>query len=98
MTQYWPLEIRLSTDKKQLQIQFDNQVTRLLSSEKLRVESPSAEVQGHSPAQKKIVTGKANVRILAIEPIGNYAVRLAFDDGHDTGIYTWDYLYQLAAG
>jgi len=95
MTEVWPLEIRLAADRKKLIIIFDNQMTRELSAERLRVESPSAEVQGHGPGQKKIVTGKHNVAIRTIESVGNYAVRLVFDDGHDTGIYTWDYLYNL---
>lgn len=93
----WPQEIHLSVDQKTLSILFDNQEKKILSAEKLRVESPSAEVQGHSPQQKKIITGKENVRISAIDPVGNYAVRLIFDDGHDTGIYTWDYLYKIGS-
>jgi DUF971 family protein len=71
-------------------------VTVRLSAERLRVESPSAEVQGHSPAEKRVVTGKENVRIADIEPIGNYAIRIVFDDGHNTGLYAWDYLRKLA--
>jgi len=66
-----------------------------LPAEYLRVESPSAEVQGHSAAQKQIVPGKRQVKIVAIEPVGNYAARLIFDDGHDTGLYSWDYLREL---
>lgn len=92
----WPVEIRLSAARQNLVIIFDDNITRDLSAELLRVESPSAEVQGHSPQQKIRVTRKENIRITAIEPVGNYAVRLVFDDGHDTGIYTWDYLYTLA--
>lgn len=68
-----------------------------LPAEYLRVESPSAEVQGHGPGQKTIVGGKRHVGITRIEPVGSYAVRLVFDDGHDSGLYTWDYLYQLGA-
>ncbi|MDR3526228.1 MAG: DUF971 domain-containing protein [Rhizomicrobium sp.] len=74
---------------------FDGGAQFALPAEYLRVESPSAEVQGHSPAQKITVTGKEAVAIQAIEPVGNYAVRLIFDDGHATGLYTWDYLHQL---
>ena len=91
----WPLEIRLSKDKNLLTLQFDNEETRQHSAETLRVNSPSAEVQGHKKSQKVIVTGKQNIRITGVEPVGNYAVRLVFDDGHQTGIYTWDYLYSL---
>lgn len=91
----WPVEIRLTADRRNLVVVFDNGETVNLSAEKLRVESPSAEVQGHHPAQKKIITGKENVRITHIDSIGNYAVRLVFDDGHETGIYGWAYLYGL---
>ena len=91
----WPTELRLSQDKRTLTIAFDGGLRFALPAEYLRVESPSAEVQGHSPAEKIAVTGKQNVTITAIEPVGNYAVRLIFDDGHATGLYTWDYLHQL---
>jgi len=91
----WPTELRLSKDKRSLSVSFDGGAQFCLPAEYLRVESPSAEVQGHSPAQKITVTGKEHVRITAIEPVGNYAVRLIFDDGHATGLYTWDYLYLL---
>ena len=91
----WPLEIRLLADRRELVITFDNNVTRNLPAKHLRIESPSAEVQGHAPGQKKIITGKENVKITAIEPVGNYAIRLVFDDGHDTGLYTWNFLYNL---
>ena len=91
----WPLEIRLSKDKNLLTLQFDNDEMRQHSAEVLRVNSPSAEVQGHKKSQKITVTGKQHVKITGIEPVGNYAVRLIFDDGHQTGIYTWDYLYAL---
>lgn len=93
MSRPWPVEIRLPADRRHLIVSFDNDVTRMLAAERLRVESPSAEVQGHAPQHKKHVTGKENVQITGIEPVGNYAVRLTFDDGHDTGIYTWDFLY-----
>jgi len=91
----WPTELRLAKDKRSLTVAFDSGESFTLPAEYLRVESPSAEVQGHSPAEKIIVTGKQNVSIAAIEPVGNYAVRLVFDDGHNTGLYTWDYLHQL---
>jgi DUF971 family protein len=91
----WPSELRLSQDKRTLTVAFDDGERFALPAEYLRVESPSAEVQGHSPEQKITVTGKQAVTITAIEPVGNYAVRLIFDDGHSTGLYTWDYLYEL---
>jgi DUF971 family protein len=91
----WPTEIRLSKDRRTLQIAFDDGTSHALSAELLRVESPSAEVQGHGPSQKKTVPGKAEVEILKVEPIGHYAVKLTFDDMHDTGIYGWDYLREL---
>jgi DUF971 family protein len=91
----WPSELRLSQDKRTLTVAFDGGARFALPAEYLRVESPSAEVQGHSPEQKITVTGKQAVTITAIEPVGNYAVRLIFDDGHSTGLYTWDYLYEL---
>jgi len=91
----WPTELRLSKDKKVLNVAFDNGENFALEAEYLRVTSPSAEVQGHSPDERKTVPGKRNVAILEVNPIGNYAVRLVFDDMHSTGIYSWDYLAQL---
>jgi DUF971 family protein len=91
----WPTEIRLSPERRTLTIAFDDDSRFALPAEYLRVESPSAEVQGHAPSEKKTVPGKRNVQILAIEPVGNYAVKLVFDDMHQTGIYTWVYLRQL---
>jgi DUF971 family protein len=91
----WPLEIRLKSAEKLLEIDFDSGETFRLPAEYLRVESPSAEVQGHSPSQKQIVPGRRHVGILGIEPVGNYAIRIKFDDLHDTGIYSWTYLYAL---
>ena len=85
--------IRLSPQKNQLTVQFEDGFEALLSAELLRVESPSAEVQGHGADQKKIIYGKQDVTITAIEPVGHYAVRLIFDDGHDTGIYSWSLFY-----
>lgn len=94
-TKPWPTELRLSKDKKTLTIGFNTGESHALSAEYLRVASPSAEVQGHSPDQKQTVPGKRNVEIMKIEPIGNYAVKLFFDDMHDTGIFSWDYLLKL---
>ena len=91
----WPTELRLDPAKKTLTVAFDSGERYALSAEYLRVESPSAEVQGHGPSQKQIVTGKENATIAALEPVGNYAVRIRFDDGHDTGLFTWDYLHEL---
>jgi DUF971 family protein len=94
-TRHWPTEIRLRQAEKILEIDFDNGVTFRLPAELLRVESPSAEVQGHGPKQKQLVAGRAQVGITSLEPVGNYAVRILFDDLHDTGIYSWSYLYEL---
>ena len=91
----WPTELRLSKDRRNLLVAFDDGASFALPAELLRVESPSAEVQGHHPSQKTIVAGKAAVEILRVEPVGNYAVRLGFDDMHETGIYAWDYLREL---
>ncbi len=88
----WPTELRISQDKTTLAITFDDGAAFELSAELLRVESPSAEVQGHGPGQKQLVAGKRAVRIAEAQPNGNYAVRLTFDDGHATGIYSWRYL------
>ena len=93
----WPTELRLSKDKAVFTVAFDTGETFALAAEYLRVESPSAEVQGHGGDQKKIVDGKRAVKIEDVEPVGNYAVRLRFDDGHDTGLYSWDYLHELGA-
>lgn len=94
-TPHWPTEIRLKTAEKRLEIDFDNGRTFSLPAELLRVESPSAEVQGHSAAQKQVVPGKKHVAIIAVEPVGHYAVKLRFDDGHATGIFSWRYLYEM---
>ena len=91
----WPTELRLKRAERRLDITFDDGTAFALPAEYLRVESPSAEVQGHGPGQRQLVTGKAQVGITRIEPVGNYAVRLIFDDRHDTGIYSWTYLHQL---
>ncbi len=95
MSERWPTEIRLSGDKRVLTVAFDGGGRFELPAEYLRVSSPSAEVQGHSPAERKVLGGKREVAILSVEPIGNYAVKLFFDDMHDTGIYGWDYLFDL---
>ena len=94
-TAHWPTEIKLISEEKTLVVSFDDGQTFRLPAELLRVESPSAEVQGHSPGQKKLVTSRRHVNIMKIEQVGNYAVRIDFDDLHDTGIYTWEYLYGL---
>ncbi len=91
----WPVELRLKQAEKRLEISFDDGSRFSLPAEYLRVESPSAEVQGHGAGQKTLVPGRAHVGIMQIEPVGNYAVRIVFDDLHDTGIYSWSYLYQL---
>jgi len=94
-TRHWPTELRLKQAEKRLEIDFDDGSRFVLPAEYLRVESPSAEVQGHGPDQKTIVAGRRHVGILALEPVGNYAVRIRFDDLHDTGLYSWQYLYEL---
>jgi DUF971 family protein len=91
----WPTEVRLHKDRRTLTIAFDTGDSFDLSAEYLRVHSPSAEVQGHSPDERKTVGGKRNVAILEVNPIGNYAVRLVFDDMHSTGIFSWEYLHEL---
>ncbi len=90
-------DIRVRRATRVLDVAFDDGTAVTLPAEYLRVESPSAEVQGHAPAQKKVVTGKAEVAIGSVEPIGHYAIRIRFSDGHDTGIYSWDTLHLLAA-
>ena len=92
---HWPVEIRLKKAEKILEVDFDDGARFRFPAELLRVESPSAEVQGHGPSQKQIVAGRAHVGILDLEPVGNYAIRIKFDDLHDTGIYSWRYLYEL---
>ncbi|MFC2249820.1 gamma-butyrobetaine hydroxylase-like domain-containing protein [Labrys portucalensis] len=91
----WPTELRLSKDKKTLTVSFNDGQSHVFSAEMLRVMSPSAEVQGHSAAERKTVGGKINVAILSLDPVGNYAVRISFDDMHNTGLYTWTYLAEL---
>jgi DUF971 family protein len=91
----WPVEIRLLKDRRALHVTFDDGAAFNLSAELLRVTSPSAEVQGHSEAERKTVGGKRNVTILSVDPVGNYAVRIGFDDMHSTGIYSWAFLRDL---
>lgn len=91
----WPTEIRLGKDRKSLTVQFDDGTEFALAAEFLRVLSPSAEVQGHSREQRVTVPGKIDVSIASVDQVGNYAVRLTFSDGHNTGIYSWSYLYRL---
>ena len=92
-----PSEIRLNREAKTLEIDFEDGQSFSIPAELLRVESPSAEVQGHSPDEKKLVTGRRNVAIMEIAAVGNYAISLKFDDLHDSGIYTWDFLYNMGA-
>jgi len=95
MTIPWPTELRLRKDRKALIVTFDSGESFDLAAEFLRVRSPSAEVQGHSPSERRTVSGKQDVEILELLPVGNYAVRLVFDDMHSTGIFSWDYLCEL---
>jgi DUF971 family protein len=90
-----PTELRLNRAERTLHVAFDNGESYALPAEYLRIESPSAEVQGHGPGQRVIVSGRRHVGIMRIEPVGHYAVRLVFDDLHDSGIYSWDYLLPL---
>jgi DUF971 family protein len=94
-TTRWPVELRLKKAEKLLEVAFDDGTRFRLPAEYLRVESPSAEVQGHGPGQKTLVAGRAHVGIIGLEPVGNYAVRITFDDLHSTGIYSWTYLHEL---
>jgi DUF971 family protein len=91
----WPVELRVNRAEKRLTVTFDNGERFTLPAELLRVESPSAEVQGHGPGQKTIIAGRRHVGIMDLEPVGNYAVRIKFDDLHSTGMYSWRYLYHL---
>ncbi|MBL1141716.1 MAG: DUF971 domain-containing protein [Proteobacteria bacterium] len=90
-----PVAINLHQKSRILEVEFDDGEKFELSCEYLRVNSPSADVKGHGPGQEVLQVGKENVNITKIEPMGNYAVRLVFDDGHETGLYTWHYLYEL---
>jgi DUF971 family protein len=95
MAEPWPTELSLDKDKRILTVSFDDGKSFTIPAELLRVLSPSAEVQGHSPEQRVTVAGKRNVGIARLEPVGNYAVRIVFTDGHDTGLYVWEYLREL---
>ncbi len=92
---HWPSEIRYIEAEKVLEIDFDDGARFRLAAELLRVESPSAEVQGHGPSQKKTIAGRRHVGIMSMDQVGNYAIRINFDDMHDTGIFSWNYLYDL---
>ena len=93
---HWPTELRLKAGGRLLCVAYDD-TTFELEAEYLRVASPSAEVQGHGPAERKVLGGKRQVAIRSVEPVGHYAVKLVFDDGHDSGLYTWQYLYDLGS-
>jgi DUF971 family protein len=95
MAESWPTELKVDKDKRVLTVAFEDGQSFALPAELLRVLSPSAEVQGHSPEQRVTVAGKKNVGIARLEPVGNYAVRIVFSDGHDTGLYVWEYLREL---
>ena len=97
MTSPWPTELRLHKDRRTLTVAFDSGQSFDLAAEYLRVRSPSAEVQGHSPTERRIVGGKRDVEILELHLVGNYAVRLVFDDMHSTGIFSWEYLFELGS-
>ena len=94
-TAHWPVELKLKQAEKRLEVEFDDGRHFSLPAEYLRVESPSAEVQGHGPGQRPLVAGRSKVGILRLESVGNYAVRIVFDDLHSTGIFSWDYLFEL---
>ena len=91
----WPTELRLNRDKDTLTVAYDDGQSFALAAEYLRVESPSAEVKGHGAGQRQTVPGKRQVKIARLEPVGNYAMRIVFDDGHDSGLYSWAYLREL---
>ena len=95
MSDPWPEELRLAAGGSELHVRFDTGEQVALPAEYLRVESPSAEVKGHGPGQEQLVWGKRNVKISRLEPVGSYAVRIIFDDGHSTGLFTWPYLLKL---
>ena len=92
----WPIEVHVSQDKRELSLHYAGGLVRVLQAEYLRVESPSAEVRGHHPSERKTVFGKRDVTLAALEPVGHYALRIRFSDGHDTGLYAWSYLAELA--
>ena len=92
----WPMELRVNPARNQLSILFEDGALATIAAKTLRVQSPSAEVRGHGSQRPPPVTGKENVKITRLEPVGNYAVRVVFDDGHDSGLYSWDYLKDLS--
>jgi len=94
-SEHWPTEIRLNKEQKTLEVEFDDGNSFVFPAELLRVESPSAEVQGHNPAEKKVIPGRKHVGIISIDTIGNYAIKIHFDDLHDTGIFSWEFLYEM---
>lgn len=94
-TRPWPSQLKLKKSERILEVTFEDGAHYALPAELLRVESPSAEVQGHGTGQKTIVPGKRNVTIESLEPVGNYALRIIFGDGHDSGLFTWDTLHRL---
>ncbi|MBP2228206.1 gamma-butyrobetaine hydroxylase-like domain-containing protein [Azospirillum agricola] len=96
-TVHWPREIRLKKEEKRLEVDFDDGRSFSYPAEFLRVVSPSAEVQGHNASQKQTVAGRRHVGVMGVEPVGNYAVRILFDDLHDSGIFSWTYLYEIGA-
>lgn len=96
-SRHTPTDITVKKAEKCVEIVFDDGASFILPAELLRVESPSAEVQGHGPDEKKLVAGRSHVGIIGVEAVGNYAIKIVFDDLHDSGIYTWDYLYTLGA-
>lgn len=96
MTKITVTEIKLHQQSRVLEIRFSDQQVYKLDCEYLRVYSPSAEVMGHGPGQGKLQIGKEDVNVTAVEPVGHYAVKLVFDDGHDSGLYSWEYLHELA--
>lgn len=91
----WPTELRVADHGHMFHVSFEDGRSYALTAEYLRVESPSAEVQGHAPEQKITVPGKRAVKVVKVDPVGNYAVRLLFDDGHNTGLYTWELLHRM---
>lgn len=97
MSDVWPNELRVSKDRRLLSVTFSDGARFELPAEMLRVLSPSAEVQGHSPEQRKTIGGKRDVTIMKLEPVGNYAVRIVFDDLHDSGLFSWTYLHELGS-
>ncbi len=96
MSEVWPTELRIKDNGRNFEMTLESGEKLLIPAELCRVESPSAEVKGHGPGQETLVWGKRNVLIMKAEPVGNYAVRLHFNDGHDTGLFTWTYLADLA--